>query len=124
MDSNHDFPATNVLPNPGTCSAAAGSQNSWLRVELTGPLRRSAGVTHIDVPIENQITLGNLLLRLQELHPATSLQLSPGAAAPDQPRAWPPGLLVLRNQQLLPADLEVLLTAGESITLMPMISGG
>ncbi|MGV2334399.1 MAG UNVERIFIED_CONTAM: hypothetical protein LVR18_09895 [Planctomycetaceae bacterium] len=100
MDSNHDFPAANILPNTGTCSAAAGSQNSWLRVELTGPLRRSAGVTHIDVPIENQITLGNLLLRLQELHPATSLQLSPGTAAPDQPlrmASWVAGTAAISN---------------------------
>jgi len=124
MDSNENSAHTNGSPLKKTCSVDAGSQESELRVELTGPLRRAAGVTHTDVSIENQITLGDLFHRLQELHPATTPQLSPGAAAAGQTGIWPPGLLVLRNQQLLPADLEYVLTAGESITLMPMISGG
>jgi sulfur carrier protein ThiS len=36
----------------------------------------------------------------------------------------PPGLLVLRDQQLLPADPKFAVAAGDQITLMPMISGG
>jgi molybdopterin converting factor small subunit len=124
MHSNQKFPATNAPTVQDACSANAGAQSSGIRVELTGPLRRSAGVTHTDVPLENQITLGDLLNRLQELHPATSAQLSPGTAAAGQSPAWPAGLLALRNQQLLPADPKYVLMAGESITLMPMISGG
>jgi len=103
---------------------ASGVAEPYVRLALTGPLRRSAGVQHVSVPCNLQMTLGELLERLRVLCPATAAQLSPGAATPGGHSALPAGLLVLRHQQLLPADPEFAVAAGDQITLMPMISGG
>lgn len=95
-----------------------------MRLELTGPLRRAAGTQHVTVPCSTQITLAELLDHLRVLCPPTAAHLNPGATAAEGHSALPPGLLVLRDQQLLQADPALVLSAGDQITLMPMISGG
>lgn len=111
-------------PDPGSNDALAGSAPGMIRIELTGPLRRAAGTDSVVVLTDSPITLEELLNRLRNLYPATLPHLPPGTDASGRCRALPPGLLVLRNQQLLPAQTASLVSAGEQITLMPMISGG
>lgn len=107
----------------GGCSANVAAER-FIRLELTGPLRRAAGTQHVIVPCETQITLGELLDRLRVLCPQTAAHLTPCATTAARHSALPPGLLVLRDQQLLPADPEFAVSSGDQITLMPMISGG
>ena len=109
---------------PGSDCPADGVAEGFVRLELTGPLRRSAGTQHVIVPCETQITLGELLDRLRVLCPQTAAHLPPCATTTAGHSALPPGLLVLRDQQLLPADSAFAVSSGDQITLMPMISGG
>lgn len=109
---------------PGSDCPADGVAEGFVRLELTGPLRRAAGTQQVTVPCNSQITLGELLDRLRALCPPTVAHLNPGATTAGRHSALPPGLLVLRDQQLLPSDPEFAVAAGDQITLMPMISGG
>lgn len=109
---------------PGVDRSANVAAEGLVRLELTGPLRRAAGTQHVTVPCEAQITLGELLDRLRSLCPPIAAHLNPGTTTAGRHSALPPGLLVLRDQQLLPSDPEFAVAAGDQITLMPMISGG
>jgi len=107
----------------GDCSANVAAE-AFVRLELTGPLRRAAGTQHVTVPCSTQISLAELIDHLRVLFPPTAAHLNPGATTADGHSALPPGLLVLRDQQLLPADPKFTVAAGDQIILMPMISGG
>jgi molybdopterin converting factor small subunit len=95
-----------------------------VQVELTGPLRRSAGADHVAVPSGASLTLAELIEQLRQLYPATAPHLTVAVDGSGLCSGLPAGLLVLRNHQLLPSDPGFVVEAGDHLTLMPMISGG
>lgn len=93
-------------------------------VELTGPLERAVGRTEVPVHCPGELRLGAILARLVEQHPETSPLLGDAAGFMRPDGEFPPGILVIRDSQTIPARLETPVAAGDRLTLMPLISGG
>lgn len=93
-------------------------------LELTGPLERAVGQEEVAIPWSGEGRLGDLLKQFCEAHPAASewLDADGGLTRPDA--EFPAGFLVIRDSAALSASLETSVTAGERLTLMPLISGG
>jgi len=93
-------------------------------LELTGPLERAVGVTEVPLTCAEAETLGRILARLVEKHPAASRFVGEVDGLTSAAGGMPRGLLVVRDSVTLPPSLETAVAAGERLTLMPMLSGG
>lgn len=93
-------------------------------LELTGPLERAAGRAEVALRCNGEQRLGVVLASLAALHPETAHLLGDVDRFSTATGELPPGILVIRDSQTIPARLETPIAAGDRLTLMPLISGG
>lgn len=98
--------------------------DSRVILELTGPLERAVGCGEVAIPISDACRLGQVLARLVQDYPAAAAVITDEAFAAQSDGNLPPGLLVIRDGVAIAAKLNTEITAGQRLTLMPMISGG
>lgn len=99
------------------------TEGQKIRLELTGPLERIVGQGLVELESPTG-TLGGLLAALVQEHPDTSAYLGDPATWDQGEGKLPSGLLVIREGEALPGSLATPVTPGETLKLMPMISGG
>ncbi len=94
-----------------------------IRLELTGPIERIVGQSVVELESPTG-TLGGLLAGLVQEHAETSSYLGDAETLGQMDGRLPPGLLVIRGGEVLPGSLATPVVPGETLKLMPMISGG
>lgn len=98
--------------------------DSTIHLKLTGPLERLAGRADVYIPCVGESPLSTVLAQLVGECPQASRYLGEPAGLLKPEGCLPPGVLVIRQGIALPARLETPVSAGEQLTIMPMISGG
>jgi len=91
---------------------------------LTGPLHKATGLQEVALPCRETCSLGEVLGQFLRQYPA-AVSVCGLTNLSDSPLdRIPPGLLVLRDNALLPLIPSTEIGSSQRLTLMPMISGG
>lgn len=91
---------------------------------LTGPLHKATGLQEVTLPCRENCSLGEVLGQFLTQYPA-AVSVCGLPDTPDRPLdRLPPGLLVLRDNVLLPLIPSTEIGSSQRLTLTPMISGG
>jgi len=96
-----------------------------ITLELTGQLERAVGRESVTLRIDNpQPSLGEIMSHLVRAFPNV-VDLVGDEDSYASPRGgFPPGFLVIKDGVAIQPYLETEFSAGDSLTLMSMISGG
>ncbi len=95
-----------------------------ITVELTGQLQHHLQHDQLTLDCSQAPTLAGALAALAVAAPTCVEILGKAITTPEQLTALPPGLLIMRQQTMLPRDPQTAVTDGDHLTLLPMISGG
>ncbi len=95
-----------------------------ITVELTGQLQHHLQHEQLTLDCSQTPTLAGVLGALAIAAPASIGILGEAITAPQELTALPPGLLIMRQQAMLPRDPQTAVSDGDRLTLIPMISGG
>lgn len=98
--------------------------NRRIILELTGPLERAVGCGEVVIDLNGDERLGEVVAQLVKEYPAAANIIANEAFFERAEGNLPPGLLVIRDGVAIAAKLETKISAGQRLTLMPMISGG
>jgi molybdopterin converting factor small subunit len=96
-----------------------------ITLELTGQLHRAVGRDSVTLRIENpQPRLGEIMSHLVRSFPDVAELVGDEDAFTSPRGGFPPGFLVIKDGVAIQPNLETEFSAGDSLTLMSMISGG
>jgi hypothetical protein len=98
--------------------------SSCLLLVLTGPLQTAIGRTEVSICCPEVCRLGEILTIFLQQYPEAIRVLGLQHVNGQSLQQIPPGLLVLKDNTLLPGKPDTEIRATGRLTLMPMISGG
>jgi hypothetical protein len=96
-----------------------------ITLELTGQLHRAVGCESVTLRIDNpQPRLGEIMTHLVRRYPVVVDLVGDEESFASPRGGFPPGFLVIKDGVAIRPSLETEFSAGDSLTLMSMISGG
>ena len=96
-----------------------------ITLELTGQLQRAVGRESVTLRIDNpQPRLGEIMSHLVRSYPGVADLVGEEESFASPSGGFPAGFLVIKDGVALQPNLKTEFSAGDSLTLMSMISGG
>ena len=97
---------------------------SEITLELTGLLARAGSRNEVRFPAEGSLQIGDVLAQLVREFPVTAEILGSETRLTAEDGNLPSGLMIIRDGSVLPFRLETMVSPGDRLMVMPLISGG